>query len=760
MLSNALNVTARRTSRAVRTAPFARSVTSIVLPNSSYVAFGQKSSASHCTKRNFTFVTNAGTLNKLRSSPHINSAAQPFSTSGEVENMEFQAETRKLLDIVTHSIYTDKEVFIRELISNASDALEKFRYSQVTGEVTVSANSGDPVPLEVNIITDPIANTLTIVDNGIGMSKEELVANLGTIARSGSKRFVESVEKSESAGGDAANGIIGQFGVGFYSSFMVADAVSVESISASSLSHESEGVANKWSSDGSGTFQVEAVAPASLNDMHGKHGSKVVMKLKESCKEYSDSEKIKEIIKKYSNFVSFPIKIDGETVNTVSAIWAEDKSNVTEEQYGEFYKFISSGFDSPKYRLHFRSDAPIDLKVLFYVPTFHEEKFGMGRTALGVNLYSRKVLIESKPKDLLPEWLRFIKGAVDSEDLPLSLSREKPQDSGLLRRIRDVLTRKLLRFFSDEMKNNLDSYKEFYLEYHMFLKEGVCQDYQFVEQLSKLLLFDSSTAGEVVSLDSYLSRCSPDQKHIYYLVAPNREAALKSPYYETFKKHDREVLFLYNTIDDFVMSNIKTFGGKTLTSAETSTVDLASEMKGTKEGSEDSKNEKDDKSDDSNNANKKATPSTADIVTLTDTEASDFCAWMTSTLGSKVREVRVTKRLSDSPAIVTDHQSGALRRMMKMVEQANAGAAAEAELPPQVIEVNPSHPLIVRMYAQKDDPRSSAHLVAEQLLDNCLIAAGLIEDPRYMLPRLNDLLLATLQDSSSEGDGTRDAEVV
>jgi len=656
------------------------------------------------------------------------------------ETMEFKAETRKLLDIVTNSIYTDKEVFIRELISNASDALEKYRYQQVKGEVG-GAGSVSIVasPLEINLFTDDKNNTLTIVDNGIGMSKEELVSNLGTIARSGSRQFVESLRSGEQSGTQTATeGIIGQFGVGFYSSFMVSDSVEVESLPAASTDNDQQ-LVHLWKSDGTGTFEIESrpledCSIHSLTDFSNHHGSKITMLLKESCKEYANPEKIKSIIKKYSNFVSFPVKLNGEVVNTVSAIWTMEKTAVTEEQYKEFYRFIANAYDEPKYRLHFRTDAPIDLKCLFYVPRFHSEKFGMGRTELGVNLYSRKVLIESKPKDLLPEWLRFIKGAVDSEDLPLSLSREKPQDSGLLRKIKSVLSRKLLRFFADEMKGSPDEYREFYLEYHMFLKEGVCSDHQFTDQLSRLLLFESSSqpVGKVVSLDDYISRCTPEQKQIYYLVAPNREAALQSPYYETFKKHDREVLLLYNTIDDFVMTNIGEFGGRSLVSAETSSIDLDGE-------SSKAEKEKDDKSSSADKGDEQS----ADKKKLTDDEAADFCAWMTSVLGSKVKSVKVSKRLSDSPALVTDHESGALRRMMKMVEQANAGSSKGQELPAQTIEINPNHALIVSLYQLKDDPTSVAGLVAEQLLDNCLMAAGLVEDPRYMIPRLNDLLLAT-----------------
>lgn len=393
--------------------------------------------------------------------------------------MEFQAETRKLLDIVTNSIYTDKEVFLRELISNASDALEKYRYKLAVGEITEvkPANTNADVVDEedgsinntpqIRILVDEQKNIVTLIDNGIGMTKEELVANLGTIARSGSKSFVENLRKGSESSREGDN-IIGQFGVGFYSSFMVSEKVSVESISA--LAGESErNILNVWTSDGTGVFTMESrEVPSSY-----QHGTKIIMHMKESCKDFADIVKLKGIIKKYSNFVAFPIRINGEVVNTVQAIWAQDKNSITEQQYEEFYRFVSNAYDKPRYTLHFKMDAPIDLKCLFFIPNYHHEKFGMGRMDPGVNIYSRKVLIENKPKDFLPDWLRFLKGVVDSEDLPLSLSREKPQDSNLLRRIKEVLTRKVIRYFDDQKKNKFDDYKEFYLEYANFLKEGI-----------------------------------------------------------------------------------------------------------------------------------------------------------------------------------------------------------------------------------------------------------------------------------------------
>lgn len=652
-----------------------------------------------------------------RTIPSITSL-QSRSLSSKAETLEFQAETRKLLDIVTNSIYTDKEVFIRELISNASDALEKYRYNSNKGTVLANASNTPP---EISIEADPRTNTLTICDTGIGMSREELVSNLGTIARSGSKSFVEEVKQTT---GSASDTIIGQFGVGFYASFMVADRVSVDSVSALT-EHNKDNTAHRWASEGYGTFSIEEIdTPLSM-----PHGTKITLHLKEACKEFAEPDRIKSIIQRYSNFVTFPIKINGQAVNTVQAIWTSTPSSVKDEDYQQFYQHIAQTKDPYKYKLHYKTDAPIDLKCLFYVPVFHTEKYGMGRMEPGVNLFSRKVLIESKPKDLLPEWLRFVKGVVDSEDLPLSLSREKPQDSNLLRRIRDVLVRKLLRFFADEQKAHPEKYREFYQEYHMFIKEGLCADHKYMELLSKLLLFESSSRneGELLTLDDYLAACPPEQKEIYYLIAPTRQAALSSPYLEYFKKHNRDVLLLYNTIDDFVMLNLGEYAGRKVVSAETSSIDFSEKKEG---------DEKTNKADESSEGPK-----------LSDEQGKKVCEYLQEVLGSKkVRSVKVSQRLSGSPAIVTDHESGAVRRMMRMVEQANAGKGlAQDTLPPQQLEINPEHPLIVQLFETREVDQETAKLVAEQIFDNALLVAGLVDDPRYMIPRLQDLLLKTLR---------------
>lgn len=672
------------------------------------------------------------------------------------ETIEFRAETRQLLDIVTNSIYTDKEVFLRELISNSSDALEKLRYKQVIGEVKTNDE-----PLGIEIVADKAAKTLTIIDNGIGMSKDELVNNLGVIARSGSKQFVESLKKGTTDGSTTKSsdphGIIGQFGVGFYSAFMISDEVVVDSISAAAP-EGSPVIAHRWSSDGSGVFSVEPVE----TPVEGHtRGSRLVLKLKEKHLEFADPATLKTIVKKYSSFVAFPIKLNGEVVNTVSALWIKDKKEVTQKQYGEFYKFITNAYDEPKYTLHYRTDAPIDLKVLFFVPSFHSEKFGGGQMEPGVNLYSRKVLIESKPTDLMPNWMRFVKGVVDSEDLPLSLSREKPQDSALLRRIKEVVTRKFIRFLEEQKTADADTFKEFYTEYSHFLKEGICTDEKFGSQIAKLLMFESSNleANTLSTFDEYIARCPPEQDKIYFLVSTSRAAAMQSPYMETFRKHGNEVLLMYQGIDDFVMSNLRTFSGRRLTSIEDSSIDLAGSKK---------KDESKDELKDEKVSSK-----------LTEMQGTEVCGWFRMVLGeTRVREVKLTTRLADSPAIVTDHESGRLRKMMRMLEHSNNGMASF--LPPQILEINPDHPVIVSLYQAIEATRGStteapsttdsasaaipeaeivpteatkavehveatAKLVAEQIFDNALIAAGLIDDPNRMLPRLNKILEAAME---------------
>ncbi|CAI5732978.1 unnamed protein product [Peronospora destructor] len=611
-----------------------------------------------------------------------------FSTSAsddKANRHEFQAETRQLLDIVTHSIYTDKDVFIRELISNASDALEKLRHLQSTGADIRDAE----VEPNIVITTDEKAGTLTIADTGVGMSKEELIANLGTIARSGSKVFLEQLkDNSPGESSDALSGIIGKFGVGFYSAFMVAKKVEVLSQSA-----VSDCQSHLWCSDGSGSYEI-----TEANEV--TRGSKIVIHLKDSCKEFGTKAKVESIIRRYSNFVSFPIVLDGNTVNTIQALWTKSENDVTDEEYTEFYKLFS-------------------LSVLF-----HTEKFGYARLEPGVSLYSRKVLIERNSPDILPDWMRFVRGVVDSEDLPLSLSREKMQDSHLINKIRDVLTRRIVRFLerAGTSTKEPEKFEKFSTEFGQFIKEGICTDFANKDALAKLLRYESSQVdgGKLTTLDEYVSRCPPDQNEIYYLCAPTRAIAESSPYFEAFKRMNKEVLFVYSPIDDFVMTNVAEFNGRKVISAEHAKVDVDSDT--------DSASEK----------------------KLSKDEQDLFGAWLKLTLEDNVKEVKFTSRLTDSPAIIVDHESASIRKMMQMVND-RAGQDRNG-LSKNVMEVNPNHSIVVDLNALREVNDALAKKVARQVYTNATVAAGLVEDGRTILGGLNEILAELLEHSLHKKD--------
>jgi TNF receptor-associated protein 1 len=647
--------------------------------------------------------------------------------------MEFQAETKQLLDIVTNSLYTDKEVFLRELVSNASDALEKLRHLQSAGSQDLVVDSDKP--LQIVITLDEVESSLTIADTGVGMTADELVDNLGTIARSGSKNFVAQLEAENSAnhhdsGLDIARGIIGKFGVGFYSCFMVADKVQVSTRPARG------GSVTVWTSDGTGTYELAELADD--DETRQDRGTTIKLFLKEDYWGLLSEAKIQDILTKYSNFVQFPILLNGNRVNTVQAVWGMDPKEVDRETYVDFYKYVAQAIDDPLEILHFRADAPLEVQALLFIPSFHSEKYGMERMDPGVSLYSRKVLIESKSPDILPDWLRFVKGVVDSEDLPLAISREKPQDSALIAKLKRALTRRFLSQLEKMAKKDSDKYlKEFYPEFNHFLKEGVCQDFEFQPTLAKLLRFETSknTKRDLISLDEYISNLRPEQDQIYYLTAPTREAAAMSPYLEAFERANLEVIFVYTAIDDFVMANLSTYEGRPLVSVEKSDIDLSKfDTIDKNNGDED-----DDTSDDTDDSAQDAE------TKLSATEAMDICTWFKDTLGeNKVGSCRPSSRLVSSPAIVTDNESGLMRRMMRMVDTSD-GTRDTMPLPKQNVEINPSHPIIVGLYKIKDKEPVLARVLAEQVYDNCLVAAGLLDDSRTMLPRLNDLMVSLVK---------------
>ena len=607
------------------------------------------------------------------------------------QQFEFQAEVRQLLDIVIHSLYTEKEIFVRELVSNASDALEKLRHLQFTEKEIFD----DRLPLEINLTTDDAAKTFTIQDFGVGMTRAELIENLGTIAHSGSKAFLKALSESEAKG----TSLIGQFGVGFYSAFMVAKRVRVF---AHSWRPAEPG--QVWESDGSGSYTIEEAEGQ-------RRGCKVVVELKDECSEFCLASKIEGILKRYSSFVQFPINLNGKRVNTIQALWLRNKSEIKDEEYTEFYKFQANAFDAPRLRLHFSADAPLAINALLFVPEESPERFGLVRAEPAVALYCRKILIDPHPKDLLPEWLRFLKGVVDSEDLPLNISREMPQDRALIAKLGRVLTRRFLKALEEEAKDRPDGYKEFYRRFGVYLKEGAALDETYQKDLMKLLRYESSLTdkGELTSFADYVSRLKDGQKEIYFLVGPNRAAIEAGPYLEGFRARNLEVLFCYENVDEYVMSHVHEFDGRRLIAADHADVKLAD----------------------------LPAPPGADALTEEQTKA--LAAWLKETLGDRVAEVKASGRLVDSPALALSADklmSPHMRRLMKAMKVEGA-----EDTPPRVeLHFNPRHAVIKHLAAAKDAKPEVAKLMAEQVLDNALIAAGLLDDPQKMIARIYKLL--------------------
>ncbi|MCC5834552.1 MAG: molecular chaperone HtpG [Opitutales bacterium] len=610
------------------------------------------------------------------------------------EKHSFQAEVQQLLDIVINSLYTDKEIFIRELVSNAADSLEKLRHHQLKGETVFD----DKLPLEVNITTDDTAGTITIQDFGIGLTEQELVENLGTIAHSGSKAFASALKEARAEGSDPVN-LIGQFGVGFYSAFMVASEVKVYT-----HSFRPEGENLLWTSDGAGSYTI-----AKTEDTQ-RRGARIVVKLKEEFKEFSNKSRVEDVLKRYSSFVPFPVNLNGERVNKIEALWMRNRSEIKEEEYTEFYKFQSNAFDEPRYTLHFNADAPLLINSLLFVPKENIERFGFGRMDAGVSLYCKKVLIDAKPEGLLPEWMRFVRGVVDSADLPLNISRESMQDSALVQKLSKVISGRFIKFLLDEAKKRPEAYEEFYKQFGIFIKEGITMDPANKEKLAKLLRYESSLTekGKTTDLESYVSRMAEEQKEILYLFAPKRDLIESGPYLEAFRSRGREVLFLYDPVDEFVMSHLGEFDGKRLVAADSSDAE-------TEDVSADSEGE-----------------------TLDEETVKALCEWLEKeALSGRVKEVKSSTRLVDSPALAVNadpYMSPGMRRMMQAMNQ-EEGPQFNVRL-----EINPRHALVHKLNGLREKDGDLAKLVAEQICDNSMASAGLLEDPRSMVKRIYSLL--------------------
>ncbi len=607
------------------------------------------------------------------------------------EKHSFQAEVQQLLHIVVHSLYTDREIFLRELVSNASDALEKLRHLQLTE----SDIHDDNLPLEINVTTDDAAHTVTIQDFGIGMTRDELKENLGTIAHSGSKAFVEALK----AKGGSNESLIGQFGVGFYSAFMVAEDVRVYT-----HSYRKDGESLLWTSDGTGSYSIDAVDGQ-------RRGAKIVIKLKEDCHEFATESRVQGILERYSRFVQFPVSLNGKRINTQDAIWLKSKSEVKAEQYQDFFKFVAHSTVDALDWIHFNADAPLAINALIYFPHSNPEKLGFGKQDPGVALYSRKVLIDPHPDSLLPDWLRFLRGVVDSADLPLNISRESMQDSALLSKLSRVVTKRVIRHLSDRSKKKPGDYEAIWKEFGIYLKEGIASDFEYRDDLAPLLRFESSQTEkrQTTSLDEYVSRMSEDQKGIYFISGHSREAVENSPYIEVLKARNIEVFFLYEPIDEYVFRNLGVYKEKQLIAADSSTIDVAKP---------DQESEPEQLSDD---------------------ESKELCEWLQTTLAeANVKEVKVSSRLFNSPAAAFCSDSFMTPGMQRLMRQMNENAD-EAGITVN-LEINPANGLIRNLAVIRRQDEELASAIAAQILDNALIAAGLLEDPQKMSTRLNDLL--------------------
>ncbi len=604
----------------------------------------------------------------------------------EPKTQSFQAEVRQLLDIVIHSLYTDKEIFVRELISNASDSLEKLRLKELTEK---GIYQGD-LPLEINITTDEEAGTITITDHGIGMTRDELTENLGTIARSGSKEFLEALKEK----GDANASVIGQFGVGFYSAFMAAERVEVYT-----HSWDESAESLKWQSDGQSGYTVTGVEDE-------KRGARIVVHLKEDEKDFAKGDTLKRIIDKHSRFVSFPLSLNGERVNTVEAIWLKSKNDIKEEDYKEFYQYCAHAIDEPRHTLHFSTDAPININALLFTPDENHERLGFGQMKAGVSLYCRKVLIDAEPQGLLPEWMRFVKGVVDSEDLPLNISRESMQDSALVKKLNTLLTKRFIKHVAKEAKSNPEKHEEFYERFSRFLKEGIATGFEHHEALAGLLRFESSMTdeGKKASFDEYLTRAKEDQDSIYYLVGIDRKSMEVGPYVEAFQKRGIEVIFLTDNIDDYIMETLREFKGKKLVSADRAEIDL------------------DELPDEE--------------AKLSEEESKELVEWLGKTLGDKVESVDMGKRLVSHPVVALTPQDAPSGQMRAMMEAMGQGAP---ELKAR-LEFNPSHELVAKLNSLRMENEEVAVKVAGQLADNALMAAGMVKDPSSIIAGMNSLL--------------------
>ena len=604
------------------------------------------------------------------------------------EQFTYKAEMQQLLHLIIHSLYTHPEVFLRELISNSSDALNKMRFRTLTDTAIVSPEA----ELAIRITTDKDNKRLIIEDTGCGMSREELIENLGTVAKSGTLEFLQSIrDNQQSAQGD----LIGQFGVGFYSMFMVTDEVTVETRNA-----DIDGKAWKWSSSGTGTYSIE---PSDKE----LRGTTIAFTLRDDHKEFAEDYRIKSIIKKYSNYVDFPIYLNDEKVNSVTAIWHKKSADITEEELEEFYKYATNDFDKPLGHIHLSLEGAVEFKALLFVPSVAPMNMFRDLDERSAHLYANKVLIQQHCKDVLPEYLRFVRGVVDTPDLPLNVSREVTQNSPIMAKIRSVITGKVLSLLEDWAENDPQKYATFYKNFGMMLLLGINNDYANRERIIKLLRFTSTvTDGETrISLADYVSRMKTDQKEIYYVSGDNRAQVLGNPSIEYFVKNGYEVLLFTDPVEVFTAPYIGEFDGKRLVPADKADLPDAQAKEQTPEQNE----------------------NTSSIIEI-----------FKSTLGDVIEDVRTSQRLVSSAVALVAGKEGLdphMEKMMKMMDK-------DFTPTKKVLEINPQHQLITNLMTlaknNPDDARVSD--AVKQLYDAALLMDGALTNPTDFINRMTQFM--------------------
>jgi len=616
-----------------------------------------------------------------------------MTTATQPQMKEFQAETKQVLRLVIHSLYSHKEIFLRELISNASDACEKLRFEALAKPDLMGADT-----LTVTLTPDAAAATLSIKDNGIGMSEAEVIDNLGTIARSGTKKFLETLS------GDSAKDaqLIGQFGVGFYSAFIVADKVTV-------LTKRTDSPAVRWDSDGEGQYQIQA-------DDKPDRGTEVILHLREEDKEFLEPARLRQLVRKYSDHLSIPIILKAaeteETVNQAKAFWTRPKAELSDEDYQAFYKHITHDSEGARIWAHNKVEGNIEYTSLLYLPKrapfdlFEREQKG------GIQLYVKRVFIMDKAAELLPPYLRFMRGLVDTADLPLNVSRELLQNNRTVEKIKSALVKRSLDLLEDLAANKPEEYAEFWKTFGVVLKEGIIEDAGQKERIAKLLRFHSTAAqGDVpeVTLEKYLSRMKAEQKSIYYLTADTLAAARNSPHLEGFRAKDMEVLLLTDRIDEWVASHLHEFEGKPLANVASSAADVASAIE---------------------------TPEKA----AAESAFKDTTERLLKVLSGKIAGAQVSARLTDSPAVLVAGEFGMSLRMGRILKQAGQNNPF-ATLPN--LELNPKHPLIERL---RDTGEETAFAdLAHVLYDQAMLAeGGELDDPAIFVRRVNRLIVEGL----------------